>query len=1365
MSDQPLPDALHQLGCLLETLVAKHASSQQPTSSLSVQPPKFHGSPRENILTWLFQVENIFQAKRVTDSDRLLYVSSLLADSALMWYQNLFQAIAEGSHPPLRSWAQFVLLIRTAFQPPNQQLQLRNNLRNLRQSSSVQDYVFRFRNIVNQVRDMSEMDKVAYFISGLRGQTKAEIGYRAPEVLEDAMKLALTYDTAMFHNQQSSAGHDVNNSRRNPASTPMEIGTIQRQRPRPNPSHSKKSAPSNSSSKSKFCTKHQLAGHSDSECRAFPSRNHVSANASIISAAEENSTEKSTTYLSLINGQQRDLLTTPGTANGNHALFLVDSGASFDYVSQSFVQKHSFEVQKASQVPVRVADGTLYNSDKVSKSVKLRIGAFEDTLTLRVFPLLTCDIILGLPWLYKHNPSIDWRSNTLTIYGDRDTFTIASNRSRPSATTALDVNDICTLATEDPMQELLLVDVAHPTTQQLTPPLKSLLEKFSPVFTEELQYMPPERPQKHSILLNPGTTPICLPTYRMSPLELDELRRQLDSLLNKGFIEPSSSPWGAPILFAKKKDGSLRLCVDYRALNAVTVRNSFPPPRIDELFDRLHGATVFSRLDLSSGYYQIAMDSNDVEKTAFRTRYGHYQFKVMPFGLTNAPATFMSLMNQVFYDYVDDFIIIYLDDILVYSRNDQQHLAHLEKVLQRLQNHQLYVKMSKCAFFLSSIQFLGHVVSGNGISVDPSKTAAITEWAAPTTLKQLQGFLGLAGYYRRFVPQFASVALPLTALLKKDQPFTWTAKEESAFQLIKRLLVSPPILILPDFSRPFILQCDASALAVGGVLMQDTEKGEAAVCYESKKLNKHESNYPAHELETLAIIHCLKTWRCYLEGSKVIIRTDHQSLRFLTTQANLSRRMTRWVEFMQRFDFTIVYIKGETNVVADALSRYSLNILDTGNHDWPDFMLAYLQNDPLTTTPQETREILEREKPNFTVKNDVLYRICDGKMRAYIPMACRVDGVTKFHKSNGHLGAKAITELLADRCWWPTMRQDIKEWLSFCPQCQVCASENRTENEPLHPLPILHIEPFSRWGVDFIGILPKTANGNQWIITAVDYVTKWPVAKAIKEATAEEACKFLYEEVFLQFGMPDEIISDRGAAFTSEVYDQFLDNLRIKHVLTSSYHPRTNGVTERYNGLLGKMIKKYSYNHRNRWDEFVHQALFVSRARIHNATGFSPFYLVYGRHAKLPGDLTTARINEEIDSIDHVGHRLGELPKMKENHILAKERLNTQRMKMKERFDQKIPKDNQLEVNQQVLLRNEQQKKFSPVWFGPFTVTEKFQNGTYSLADSRGKPLSSRVHRNRIRPAVVDAKKLNYNELTAEGWVYPPRIRREASSN
>jgi hypothetical protein len=377
-----------------------------------------------------------------------------------------------------------------------------------------------------------------------------------------------------------------------------------------------------------------------------------------------------------------------------------------------------------------------------------------------------------------------------------------------------------------------------------------VVSEFSDVFPDDLPGMPPDHEIEFSIDLLPGTAPIAKRPYRMAPVEHEEVKKTIDELLAKGYIRRSFSPWAFPIFLVEKKDGAKRMCVDYRDLNAVTIKNKHPLPRIEDLFDQLQGACVFSKIDLRSGYHQLKIHLEDIPKTAFTCKYGLYEYTVMSFGLTNAPAFFMDLMNKVFMDYLDTFVVIFIDDILVYSKSEAEHEKHLKLMLQRLREHKLYAKLSKCEFWIDKVPFLGHVISKGGIAMDPGKVKDVLDWEVPHTVKEVCSFLGLAGYYRRFIENFSKIVKPLTSLLVKRVDFSWTDERQMAFDGLKKRLTTVPVLTLPDQSKRFTVYCDALKDGLGCVLMQEGR----VIAYALRQLRRHELNYPTHDLELAAVV-------------------------------------------------------------------------------------------------------------------------------------------------------------------------------------------------------------------------------------------------------------------------------------------------------------------------------------------------------------------------------------------------------------------------------------------------------------------------------------------------------------------------------
>ncbi|GKB06655.1 putative reverse transcriptase domain-containing protein [Tanacetum coccineum] len=573
---------------------------------------------------------------------------------------------------------------------------------------------------------------------------------------------------------------------------------------------------------------------------------------------------------------------------------------------------------------VELADIRTSETSIVLRGCTLGLLGHPFNIDLMPIDLGSFDVIIGMDWLAKNHAviicdekivCIPYGNEILIVQGDKNDKEKKSTLSIISCVKAqkymekgcqLFLAQVTVKENKDESKEKRLEDV--PTVRD-----------FPEVFTEDLPGLPPIRQVEFQIDLVPGVAPVARAPFRLAPSEMEELSTQLQELSDKGFIRPSSLPWGAPVLFVKKIDGSFRMCIDYRELNKLTVKNRYPLLGIDDLLDQLQGSSVYSKIDLRSGYHQIRVRDEDIPKMAFRTRYGHYEFQVMPFGLTNAPAVFMNLMNRVCRPYLDKFVIVFIDDILIYSKTKEEHDAHRKLILGLLKKEELYAKFSKCDFWLSKVQFLRHVIDSEGIHIDPTKIESIKDWESPKTLTEIRQFLSLAGYYRRFIKGLPKIAKPMTKLTQKSVKFNWGEKEETAFQTLKQKLCSAPILALPEGSENFVVYCDASHKGLGAVLMQK----EKVIAYASRQLKIHEKNYTTHDLELGAVVFALKMWRHYLYGTKCVVFTDHKRLQHILDQKELNIRQHRWLELLSDYNCELRNHLGKANVVADALSQKS----------------------------------------------------------------------------------------------------------------------------------------------------------------------------------------------------------------------------------------------------------------------------------------------------------------------------------------------------------------------------------------------------------------------------------------------------------
>ncbi|GJP48243.1 hypothetical protein CLOM_g7544 [Closterium sp. NIES-68] len=839
--------------------------------------------------------------------------------------------------------------------------------------------------------------------------------------------------------------------------------------------------------------------------------------------------------------------------------------------------------------------------------------------------------------------------------------------------------------------------------------IKELLKEFQDILPDDLpNELPPYRTHQHEIVEEPGSKPTFRAPYRLSPTELTDMKKQIEYLLAKGLIRPSTSPYGAPVLFTPKPDGSLRMCIDYRALNKQTIKNKYPIPRIDDLLDQLRGATVFSKLDLRSGYWQIRMADNSIHKTAFRTRYGSYEYLVMPFGLTNAPATFQAEMNHILRPLLDECVVVYLDDILIYSRDMKQHVEHLRRVFEILRRERFYVKLSKSEFALEKVQFLGHLVSAQGVHVDPKKIEAVRTWKTPENVKELQQFLGFANYYNRFVPQYAKLAAPLTNLLKKNTPYKWETKHQEAVEQLKQALTSAPVLILPDPERDYVIEADASDQAVGAVLMQDQENGLQPIAYLSKKLHGAELNYPIHDKEALAIIIAFKAWRCYLEGRKTTVYTDHCSLKYLKTQPNLSRRQVRWIDFLEtHFHYDIVYKPGHTNK-ADALSRPAhvaaiqvegMNPLLKGlfTHGYaidPEIPLA------------EKRHLLQWD-------SDIAYR--KGSTKIWVPNypPLRQLLLEEYHDVlyAGHFGSNKTLTGIAKHYYWPHIADDVQKFVTSCDTCQRMKSSKQKKAGLLQPLPVPE-QPWQVVSLDFITGLPPTSSGHDAILVVIDKFSKMGhFIPTHTTARTEETAQLFVRHIISQHGIPTTLISDRDPKFTSKFWKELMSLLGTKLAMSSAYHPQTDGQTERLNQIVEQLLRAACKDDISKWDLHLPVLEFAYNNATHAATGQTPFFLCYGRHPLTPQKPTTSATVQPAHDFITTMHQLWDRTHKRLLDIQQQQKRQADR----HRNDHTISVGDQVLLDTRNLDISHLPSKLRPRFCGPFLVEAQVTPVTFRL--------------------------------------------------
>ncbi|GJS66893.1 reverse transcriptase domain-containing protein [Tanacetum coccineum] len=911
--------------------------------------------------------------------------------------------------------------------------------------------------------------------------------------------------------------------------------------------------------------------------------------------------------------------------NNVYASVLFDTGADRSFVSYAFskyIDIHPTTLD--TNYSVELADGKSLTTNTILRGCTLNLQNHLFKIDLLPIELGSFDVIVGMDWMAEHRAEVVCYEKYIRVPYGNDMLIVQGERSGVKNESRLEViSSIRTQKYIDQGCQVFLVQMMKKEETEIPERrIKDVpvVRNFPEVFPEDLPGLPPTRQVEFHIELIPGAAPVARAPYRLAPAEMKELAEQLKELSDKGFIRPSSSPWGAPILFVKKKDGSFRMCIDYRELNKLTVKNRYPLPRIDDLFDQLQGSNIYSKIDLRSGYHQLRVREEDIPKTAFRTRYGHYEFRVMPFGLTNAPAVFMDLMNRVCKPHLDKFVIVFIDDILIYSRNEKEHKEHLKTILELLKKEELYAKFSKCEFWINTVKFLGHVIDNSGIHVDPAKIEAVKNWASPTTPSEIRQFLGLAGYYRRFIEGFSKIAKPMTELTQKNQKFDWGEEQEEAFQLLKQKLCAAPILALPEGSEDFVVYCDASIKGLGAVLMQRMK----VIAYASRQLKIHEKNYTTHDLELGAVVFALKIWRHYLYGTKCVVFTDHKSLQHILDQKDLNMRQRRWIELLSDYDCEIRYHPGKANVVADALSRKERieplrvrALVMTIGLDLPSRILE-AQKEAVKVENIEAEDIegmlkkLEARADGTLCLDNRSWLPCYGDTRSLI--------MHESHKSKYsiHPGADKMYHDMKMLYWWPNMKADIATYVSKCLTCAKVKAEHQRPSGLLVQPDI----PEWKWEkitMDFITKLPKMAAGFDSIWVIVDRLTKSAHFLPMRETDSTEKLTRLYmKEIVARHGIPVSIISDRDSHFTSRVWQSLHKALGTQLNLSTAYHPQTDGQSERTIQTLEDMLRACVIDFGSGWDRHLPLVEFSYNNSYHTSIKVAPFEALYGRKCRSP---------------------------------------------------------------------------------------------------------------------------------------------------
>ena len=1354
------------------------------------------------------------------DSQKVLFAASYLRGTAFNWWEPYFNKPRQEQPLWIHDFSEFARKLEETFGDPNRAKTAANRITSLKQTKSASEYWAEFQQYAVQT-DWNDSAQCYAFRQGLKPAIKDALALiDEPTECNELAEVAIRLDGRIYEREKESRRTTGEERRANPppafrtnpssfrksSARPAEnTKDVRASTPKARPAtttptlkrRGKLTAEEKADRMARgVCVFCESPDHFVGNCPEIAKRNAQLRSSELHTDKDVNSDRP----VSFQTATLSESVTPRSERDYNHKLFtipisilnypteypkaLLDSGATCNFIDKAIVLKLRLPVIKLKYPEqLRLADGSEASNGRITEKVQLTLlvgSGFEPyNDTFLVTSLGVQRLVLGIPFFKTMKPQIDWELRTI-----RSPDYVLPSVSKISPE---EFNDL-----EGAKGAIYLrsVDTTPPTPEEIVP---AEYQEYLDVFAKKsADTLPSHRTFDHRIPLVDGKTPGFGPIYSLSGVEQNALREYLDDNLAKGFITPSESPAGSPILFVKKKDGSLRLCVDYRRLNDITIKNRYPLPLIGDLLDQLRHAKIYTKIDLRGAYNLLRIAPGEEWKTAFRTRFGLFEYRVMPFGLTNAPATFQHLMNNIFHDLLDKCVIIYLDDILVYSSNDSDHRHHVRQVLRRLRTNKLYAKHDKCEFHARQVEFLGFIVNPNGVSMDIDKVSAIVDWPTPKNLREVQSFLGFANFYRRFIDNYSKLATPLHALTRKETIFNWGETQQTAFTLIKNSIVKAPVLRHYDPALPITVKTDASDYALGAILSQEENGLTRPVAFASRKMLPAELNYPVHDKEFLAIFHAFKEWRQYLEGAQVQIQvySDHRSLEYFLTTKQLTRRQARWSEYMADFHFTIEYRAGRKSTKPDALSRRAdhrpsdtnstslSHELNEHNHR-PLLTKNQLLTSTLVVTDYLASDVLEKQQsspeyPEWAQKVDnpkTHWRRDDkGLIRKdkaiVLPKEFQRQMYADQHEANsaGHPGFHRTMQRLQRLYWWPTMRSDIGTWIRECDVCQ----RNKTERQPpyglLLPMPVAK-KPWAFVSTDMITGLPDS-DGNTAILVFVDMFTKAAVfVPTTIQMDSPELATLFFKYVYPRFGLPERLISDRGSVYVSTFWRTITRLVGTETRYSTSYHPQTDGQTEVVNQWLETYLRMYVTYDQTNWSFLLSQAEFCYNSTPHTTTGISPFEAMYGFNPRrtMMEPLSENGVTGDSEQARVVVNDLSKLYK----YLYT--RIEMVQKQYKRQYD-KHHREPTFKVGDLVMLRMKNirtvraSQKLDHRYSGPFKVLAKVNNNAYKLELPEHFRIHDVINSSRLKPyhepatAITDSYRYSTSRTTT-GQKYRVRIR------
>ncbi|CAH9132841.1 unnamed protein product [Cuscuta epithymum] len=1285
--------------------------------------PRFNG---ENARGWIRKCQRYFLIHNMSDFEKITLVGLYVEGNVENWYMD--RIVGKES----MGWDAFVILFLDRFSKENDVI---GEFNKLRQKGAVEEYIDKFSELksfmLQRNKYLDEYYFLKSFLSGLKEEIRHMVEIVDPENLDQAFMIAKKQESLL----EAVGKSGKTTMRNNWPKVGSEIkGAVTSEKALPIKRLSKEELDARRRKGLCFnCDEVYTVGH---KCKKIFVILMTEEEQQLPEPLlQEDSEEEEVNFgvsLHALRGQvPTDTIKLMGKVKNNNLTILVDSGSTHSFIDPGAAKRINCDIEITNPLQVTVAGGGRIECNSKCPNLKWEMAGHSFAASVRVLPLGGYDMVLGVDLMKKLGPILlDYDNHSITFDHQGEKVVVSGIQSEISVRMINGARMKKFLHKKNGTISqcfCMITTIKKESDSDSNKEVEDILYEFGEVF-QEPKGLPPIRNCEHQIDLKEGENSFKQAPYRYPYIQRQEIEKLIKEMLKSGVIQPSHSPYSSPVLLVKKKDGSWRFCVDYRKLNAITIKNNYPIPLIEDLLDELHGAAVYSKIDLRAGYHQVRMKQEDIEKTAFITASGLYEFVVMPFGLTNAPATFQTLMNNIFSKYLKQFVLVFFDDILIYSPDLETHKKHLRKVFEVLQQNTLFAKRSKCIFGVQQVEYLGHIISSRGVAVDPEKIKSIMEWPIPSTLKALRGFLGMTGYFRKFCSKYGIKAKPLTDLTKKGM-FKWSDEAQKAFEELKMAMCSVPILQLPNFSKIFIIETDACYSGLGAVLMQEGHP----LAYVSKALGSKNLGLSIYEKEFLAILLAIEKWRAYLLHAPFIIRTDQVSLKYLVDQRISTPIQHKYLTKLLGYDYKIEYKKGLENKVADALSRRDQQEDNVINSCSTITLIQPVWQEELSLSYKGDMEAEEAILHCVSTPYNMSYfSYCNGLLRykgkLYVGAAgdFRSKVVTMIHESaiGGHSGVLVTLQRVKNVFWWPNMRLTVQEVVSICPVCQLCKHENVKSPGLLQPLPT----PNQAWQhvtMDFIEKLPKS-NGHEAIFVVVDRYTKYAHFTALNHPfTASTIASVFLNNICKLHGLPESIISDRDKVFTSLFWKELFKSLGVQHHLSTAYHPQTDGQTERVNQCLESYLRCMTGQIPKAWSKWLSLAQWWYNSCHHTSIGMSPFEALFGYKPPLInmgpyGELSVVGVEQELQQRQMISEKL-------------KDQLNISRNRMKELADKGRSEREfaigdwvylKLKPYRQMSMRKSAIWKLSPKYCGPFPIIEKVGTVAYRL----DLPIGSQIH-------------------------------------